>query len=584
MAEGLKIQIGADVSQAIGGLKQVETAMQKTVSNSKAFEASVGKSGQALGKIVNPSNQATLALTNLGRVAQDAPFGFLGIANNLNPLLESFQRLKATTGSTGGALKALGKSLTGAGGVGLALSVVSGLAVIFGDKLFGTGRAAKAAKEETNQLAESVAKSLVTLTSLVGIVKNVNSSNEDRVKALKAINEQYAKYIPNLEKEGITANNIALAYDTITEALLRQAVVKGLQAEIQKEVEATAGKIIKLTKEQERLRLESDKSVKPVYEKIAADKILQRGQESLTKATTDGFIAQQKQSQATKAQIGSTNVLGQVINKLKEDLKETLKPLLNLTTSFDDLDVSIKEVKVKPKKITIDEQLAVKSVLDKPLRISATFKIEKLFEEDKKDPREYFDRFKDLKIFDRPIVQPVKINIAPDVIEGMKKAREELDRMLEDARFVAGTISNAFGQAFDQIASGKNVFEALGQALKQVVIDLIKAALQALIFRAIISAVPGGAAVSGLNSGLSAAFGGFRAKGGGVDTGKAYIVGERGPEIFAPSVSGSIIPNNQISSFSGRTQMATVRVTGRLRGNDMILQNARTNRMQTRLG
>ena len=101
MSEGLKIQIGADVSQAIGGLKQVETAMQKTVSNSKAFEASVGKSGQALGKIVNPSYQATLALTNLGRVAQDAPFGFLGIANNLNPLLESFQRLKATTGSTG---------------------------------------------------------------------------------------------------------------------------------------------------------------------------------------------------------------------------------------------------------------------------------------------------------------------------------------------------------------------------------------------------------------------------------------------------------------------------------------------------
>ena len=120
MAEGLQIRMGADVSRAIAGLKQVETAMQKTVSNSKTFEASVGKSGQALGKIVNPSYQATLALTNLGRVAQDAPFGFLGIANNLTPLLESFQRLKATTGTTGGALKALASSLTGAGGIGLA--------------------------------------------------------------------------------------------------------------------------------------------------------------------------------------------------------------------------------------------------------------------------------------------------------------------------------------------------------------------------------------------------------------------------------------------------------------------------------
>ena len=47
---------------------------------------------------------------------QDAPFGFIGIQNNLNPLLESFQRLKAETGSTGGAFKALSKSLLGPAG------------------------------------------------------------------------------------------------------------------------------------------------------------------------------------------------------------------------------------------------------------------------------------------------------------------------------------------------------------------------------------------------------------------------------------------------------------------------------------
>ena len=39
---------------------------------------------------------------------------------------------------------------------------------------------------------------------------------------------------------------------------------------------------------------------------------------------------------------------------------------------------------------------------------------------------------------------------------------------------------------------------------------------------------------------------GFRANGGPVTSGLSYLVGERGPEIFSPSTSGSIIPNNRM--------------------------------------
>ena len=37
-------------------------------------------------------------------------------------------------------------------------------------------------------------------------------------------------------------------------------------------------------------------------------------------------------------------------------------------------------------------------------------------------------------------------------------------------------------------------------------------------------------------------FGGFRASGGSVATGHAYMVGERGPEMFVPSSAGAILP------------------------------------------
>src|SRR5688572_12856516 len=125
MPEQLQIVISADVVKAMGGLDKLKQNFAATANAGEKFGSNIARSTtvatNALQKLPNVTNQSTLALTNLGRVVQDAPFGFLGIANNLNPLLESFQRLKATTGSTGAALKGLGSSLLGAGGLGFAI-------------------------------------------------------------------------------------------------------------------------------------------------------------------------------------------------------------------------------------------------------------------------------------------------------------------------------------------------------------------------------------------------------------------------------------------------------------------------------
>jgi phage-related minor tail protein len=158
---------------------------------------------------------------------------------------------------------------------------------------------------------------------------------------------------------------------------------------------------------------------------------------------------------------------------------------------------------------------------------------------------------------------------------GLDKAvADEKARLLELRRFaevVAGSLSNAFSSAFSAIANGANVFEALGQAIKGVIVDLIQAALKGLIFRAIMNAIaPGsGGAVSGLGS-LLGGFGGFRAGGGPVGAGRSYIVGENGPELFTPGVSGNIIPNGRLGSVSnsfGGMQVQGV-LTGR--GNDLV--------------
>jgi phage-related minor tail protein len=41
------------------------------------------------------------------------------------------------------------------------------------------------------------------------------------------------------------------------------------------------------------------------------------------------------------------------------------------------------------------------------------------------------------------------------------------------------------------------------------------------------------------------------AVGGPVNAGSPYVVGEKGPELFVPSSSGSIVPNGAMGSSSG---------------------------------
>ena len=62
---------------------------------------------------------------------------------------------------------------------------------------------------------------------------------------------------------------------------------------------------------------------------------------------------------------------------------------------------------------------------------------------------------------------------------------------------------------------------------------------------------------------------GYEANGGPVRSGGTYVVGEKGPEIFTPSTSGKIIPNNKLKGASGG-QAINITVNGDISGEDLI--------------
>jgi len=217
--ETLKITITADNKSAIEGLKQVSTATQSFVT--------------AQGKLVTGSNQAAQALTNVGRVAQDLPFGFIGIQNNLNPLLESFQRLKAETGSTKGALTALGSSLIGAGGIGLALSVASSAFLLFGDRLFDSKKKTEEARSEIDEYRRSLleankaaSKNLETVANIVAAEGLQTTSLKDKQKIVEQLQNISEQYFGNLRIEKGEVVGLASAYQLYADNIFKVAEAK----------------------------------------------------------------------------------------------------------------------------------------------------------------------------------------------------------------------------------------------------------------------------------------------------------------------------------------------------------------------
>lgn len=236
------------------------TASAKLASEAQRTSAILG------GSFKKGANEAGFALTNLGRIAQDAPFGFIGIQNNLNPLLESFSRLKAETGSTGSALKALGSSLIGPAGLGIALSVVSA-AFLFYQKYVqrakkSTEDVKKATDEYVNSLgaveqaqlkgAQSAQTELVTLKLLYDRTQNLSLSNKQRIQAVDELQEKYPAYFGNLKDEAVLAGQAGDKYNELASAIIASAkaraatdlIVKNQQRKLENEQ-----KIIDLQKE-----------------------------------------------------------------------------------------------------------------------------------------------------------------------------------------------------------------------------------------------------------------------------------------------------------------------------------------------
>lgn len=128
----------------------------------------------------------------------------------------------------------------------------------------------------------------------------------------------------------------------------------------------------------------------------------------------------------------------------------------------------------------------------------------------------------------------------PDMVDEIGTHMGRLDQeMVTPANEAIGQVRSAFSSWVGEAIDGTfNLQEALSGLAKQMLSMATDRAINALLGTLFGSGSAGGGYTNTL------AFGGPRAMGGNVSPRNAYLVGEKGPEMFVPRSAGAIVPNS----------------------------------------
>lgn len=284
----VEITLGLDTTR-------IDRSIQQTTERLARLRGSLSQTGQSMQGFRQQTANGSNTLTQFSRIAQDAPFGIIGIGNNLTATAEAFSNLSRSAGGTGNALRAVGQSLIGGGGILLAISLVTtgltymsqkGLTVgdVF-NKLTGNFDAARHSMQQLNaEAAKNAQADISGMNAYVSVAKDVNLTMEERLIAVKKLQDEYPAYFGNLTKEQILNGNVAGAVREVTKALINKA-----------KAAAMVEKIVILAEEEEKIQSRINNSVLAT---VKAYKLNNKEAFELSKLLNEAARSGQKWSEA----------------------------------------------------------------------------------------------------------------------------------------------------------------------------------------------------------------------------------------------------------------------------------------------
>jgi len=472
-----RIKLGLDTSE----INKNITDVKKTLRDLKSTTTDAGNS---FGNFNKKTADGGAALTAFSRIAQDAPYGIIGVGNNITNTAEQFGALVKQTGSAGGALKALLGSLSGVGGIllgvsllttGLTLLSQSGLTV--GDVLdMLTGKydklgaeMAKASQEAAKQSGSEIAN----MKALVSVAQDETKSRQDRLIAVKELQKEFPAYFGNLSQEQILNGNVTGTVKELTKAIIERA-----------RATAFSNKIGELSMQREELKTNLSKEILSIAKAYNLSKEETRKFYEEVKNGADVF----KLLDPFKKRVGIFDLAGAVassnaIKGIREDLIGNQKEQDAYTNALENSTsaaVKLREEIQKPIKTFSQPEKVSKAntgisgggLIDLTQLEFATGEVDKLGNKLKELPGTISTAFGGVK-------NAVELS-APGILEALINFNKQASLIINNA--IADTfagIGEALGNAF---STGANVLESVGatllSALGSVLVSLGKLAIQ----------------------------------------------------------------------------------------------------------
>lgn len=140
-----------------------------------------------------------------------------------------------------------------------------------------------------------------------------------------------------------------------------------------------------------------------------------------------------------------------------------------------------------------------------------------------------------------------------DVFSYFKRVRKETEETGAKVETVADMIGDKFGDAFMSMVDGTRKAK---DAFKVMAADIIKELYRVFVVKQITGFISDALTAKFPILGTS-----MKAIGGPVQRGNPYVVGERGPELFVPSRTGSIVPNDKMTNGGAIVVNQTINVS-----------------------
>jgi hypothetical protein len=302
----------------------------------------LGKSAQSTVPKFDQLSKATSRYNGIGidfaRVIQDAPFGIIGVGNNIQQLAQSYSSLGNVGDSTSKKLKLAFSTIFSSGNLlVLAVSAITTALTFYQQSGFKSEKTTESLTEKLDKYRKTLdavtrtsiegqanaAKEIQSFSLLRAQAENTTISQQKRNEAVAQLQKQYPEYLKGLTEEQIKTGQVGEAYNELTKGLIATAKARAASDQIAKnsldtltilaQEEDRALKIL-----QERDKLESIVANKGKV--TGQDLLALKNQESIQQQKINALIKEQLDSadQRNKIETENSKLVGTISTQISQ--------------------------------------------------------------------------------------------------------------------------------------------------------------------------------------------------------------------------------------------------------------------------